>query len=109
MASQGLNTSGYSESSKVSMYNQYQNRVSVARDVFSRAVLNYDNSIKEAQLANNARLAEIAYNALQTELELSLQGFQYKNTLLQTQLQQQQQVKKYIIRQMGRCTISNQH
>lgn len=93
MASQGLNTSGYSESSKVSMYNQYQNRVSVARDVFSRAVLNYDNSIKEAQLANNARLAEIAYNALQTELELSLQGFQYKNTLLQTQLQQQQQVK----------------
>jgi len=92
MASQGLNTSGYSESSKVSMYNQYQNRVATARDVFSRAVLNYDNSIKEAQLANNAKLAEIAYNALQTQLQLSLQGFQYKNTLLQTQLQQQQQV-----------------
>lgn len=90
MASQGLNNTGYSESSQVSMYNTYQNRVATARESFNKAVLEYDNAIKDAQLQNNSALAEIAYNALQAQLELSLQGFQYKNELLQTQIQQQQ-------------------
>ena len=90
MAASGLAHTGYSESSQVSMYNTYQNRVATARESFNQAVLNYNNSIKEAQLANNSKLAEIAYNALQTQLELSLQGFQYKNSLLSEQIQQQQ-------------------
>jgi hypothetical protein len=82
MASAGLAKTGYSESSQVSMYNTYQNRVATARETFSRAVLNYDNAIKDARLQNNAALAEIAYQSLQTQLELSLQGFQYKNNLI---------------------------
>lgn len=81
-AAQGLSGTGYSESSQVSMYNTYQNRVSAARESYQKAVLNYDNAIKEAQLQNNVKLAEIAYQALQKELELSLSGFQYKNNLL---------------------------
>ena len=94
MASQGLTNTGYSESSQVSMYNTYQNRVGTARESYNRAVLNYDNSIKEAMLANNSALAEIAYNALKNQLELSLQGFQYKNTLLETQINQQRDIDK---------------
>jgi hypothetical protein len=90
MASQGLTNTGYSESSQTSMYNQYQGRVATARETFARAVLNYDNSIKEAQLTNNSKLAEIAYQSLQTQLQLSLEGFQYKNQLLQAQIEQQQ-------------------
>lgn len=82
MASAGLTDTGYSESSQVSMYNTYQNRVATARESFNRAILNYNNSIKDAQLQNNSTLAEIAYQALQQQLELSLQGFQYKNNLL---------------------------
>jgi hypothetical protein len=81
-ASAGLNGTGFSESSQVSMYNTYQNRVATARESYTRAVLNYDNAIKDARLQNNAALAEIAYQALQTQLELSLQGFQYKNQLI---------------------------
>lgn len=82
MADKGMQNTGYSESSQVSMYNTYQNRVMTAREAFSRAVQNYNNSITQARLTNNAALAEIAKNALQQQLELSLQGFQYKNTLL---------------------------
>ena len=82
MAAAGLDATGFSESSQVSMYNQYQNRVAVARESYNRAILNYDNAIKEARIQNNAVLAEIAYQTLQTGLELSLQGFQYKNNLL---------------------------
>lgn len=82
MAASGLGNTGYSESSQVSMYNTYQNRVATARESYNKAVLNYDNAIKEAQLQNNSTLAQIAYEALQQELELSLQGFQYKNQLV---------------------------
>ena len=88
MAASGLKNSGYSESSIVSMYNTYQNRVATARESYNQAVLNYNNSIKEAQLANKSVLAEIAYKALQQQLELSLQGFQYKNSLIEARIEQ---------------------
>ena len=82
MASAGLTNTGFSESSQVGMYNAYQNRVTTARESYNQAVLNYNNAIKDARLQNNSVLAEIAFQALQTQLELSLQGFQYKNQLL---------------------------
>ena len=81
-AMQGLQNTGYSESSQVSMYNTYQNRVATARESYNTAIQNYNNSITQARLQNNAKLAEIAYQALQSQLELSLQGFQYKNQLV---------------------------
>ena len=82
MAAMGMQKTGYSESSQVSMYNTYQSRVTAARESYNQAVLNYNNAIKDARLQNNSVLAEIAYEALQKQLELSLQGFQYKNTLI---------------------------
>lgn len=86
MASRGLRNGGYSESSQVSMYNQYQNRVGQARESYNRAVQDYDASITEARLTNNAKLAEIAYKTLQTKLESNLNGFQYKNQLMLQQI-----------------------
>ena len=82
MAATGMTNTGFSESSQVGMYNTYQNRVATAREVYNNAVLSYDNNIKDARLQNNAALAEIAYQALQQQLELSLEGFQYKNNLI---------------------------
>jgi hypothetical protein len=82
IAAGGLQNTGFAESSQVSMYNTYQNRVATARESYNQAVVNYNNSITEARLQNNSILAEIAYEALQQQLELSLQGFQYKNQLI---------------------------
>lgn len=81
-ATLGMTNTGYAESSQVQMYTAYQNRVATARESYNRAILNYNNAIHEARLQNNSILAEIAYTALQQQLELSLQGFQYKNELL---------------------------
>ena len=92
MAAQGMQNTGYSESSQISMYNTYQNRVASAKESYDKAVQNYNNSITQAILANNSALAEIANNALQKQLELSLQGFQYKNDLLQTQINLQRDI-----------------
>jgi hypothetical protein len=93
MAAQGMTNTGYAESSQVAMYNQYQTRVTTARESYNLAIQNYNNAITEARLQNNAILAEIAYEALQQELELSLQGFQYKNSLLLEQANHKLQVE----------------
>ena len=82
MAASGLQNTGFSESSQVSMFTAYQNRVATARESFNNIVLNFNNSITEARLQNNSILAEIAYEAQKQQLELNLQGFQYKNQLL---------------------------
>lgn len=92
MAASGLQNTGYSESSQVSMYNTYQNRVATARQTYNEAVLNYNNAIKDAQLQNSAALAEIAYNALQNQLQLALEQFQYKNNLVLELANQKQQI-----------------
>lgn len=92
MAQNGMSNTGFAETSKINAFTTYQNRYATARESYNQAVLNYDNAIKEAQLANNAQLAEIAFNSLKTQLEYSLQGFQYKNELLQTKLNTQIQL-----------------
>jgi hypothetical protein len=93
MASSGLANTGFSESSQVGMYNTYQIRVATARQVMAEAKLNYDNGIKEAMLQNNAALAEIYANAYQKQLELALQGFQYKNQLILDLADREQKLK----------------
>lgn len=82
MASAGLMNTGYSESSQVSMYNTYQNRVATARESFQQAWTSYNNKITEAKLQNNAAIAEIALQAFEKQAEYSLQAFQYKNQLV---------------------------
>lgn len=93
MAQNGLLGTGYSESAKVGMYNAYQNRVATARESYNRAVVDYDNSLKEAQLANSSALLQLAFDTLKTKLEYSLQGFQYKNDLIQTKLKMQNETE----------------
>ena len=93
-ASAGLTNTGFTESSQVSMYNTYQNRVATARESYNLAIQNYNNSITEARLQNNSVLAEIAYEALQKQLELSLQGFQYKNTLVLAKADKKTEVER---------------
>lgn len=95
MAAQGMQNTGFSESSQVSMYNTYQNRVATAREVYNRAVLNYDNSIKEAQLQNSSILAEIAHNAFVQQAQLALEGFQYKNSLITEQADRKMEAKRF--------------
>lgn len=83
MATSGLANTGYSESSRVSMFNTYQNRVATARESYNNIIRDYDNDMTQARLANNSALAQIAYQALENRLKLSLEGFQYRNNLLQ--------------------------
>lgn len=95
MAQQGLVGSGYSESSNVAMFTAYQNRVASARETMAQANMNFDNGIKDAILQNNSAIAEIYANAHKEQLQISLEGFQYKNTLLENQMEKEMQLKQY--------------
>jgi hypothetical protein len=88
MASRGLAGTGYAESSQVSMYNAYQNRVAMARQSLADSQQNYDNLIAQARLNNDTKQAEIANELAKAQAEYALQGFQYKNTLIESRQQQ---------------------
>lgn len=75
----GLSNSGYAESSKVDMYNTYQNRLGTARKSMQDAGIEFDNAIRQAQLQNNETLAQNALKALQEKLNIALEGFNYKS------------------------------
>lgn len=81
-ASMGMANSGYSESSQVSMYNNYQNRVAAARQAFVRADTDYKLAMNNAKLQNDIVLAEIAYKGYQEQLAFAIESMQYKNSLL---------------------------
>jgi hypothetical protein len=92
-ADKGMQNTGYSESSQTAMYNSYQNRVTTALESYNRAIQDFNNGITEARLQNNSALAEIRFKALQQQLQLSLEGFQYKNQLLMDKKNQKLQIE----------------
>lgn len=72
MAAAGMSRTGYSESSRVRMYNQYQARVAVARDTLKRAEVEYGKAMAEAKLKNSSALAEIAASTYEKQIEISM-------------------------------------
>jgi hypothetical protein len=93
MAAQGMQNTGYSESSQVSMFNTYQNRVVAARESYNLIVQDFNNAITEARLQNNAALAEIAFESQQQRLELALEQFNHNNQLLLEKASQKREVE----------------
>lgn len=81
IVSSGLAGSGYQESSKVNAFNTWQNNMQTAKVQLDRAMVEYNNQITQAKLNNNVQLASIAYNALQTKMQLSLQMATYQQQL----------------------------
>ena len=86
LASRGLATQGYAESSKVAMYNTYQNRVATANKALMEANTQYDNQIQQAQLTNDAALAEFALQQMEQSYKLALDGFNFRNDLYNQRL-----------------------
>lgn len=99
MASTGLRGSGYAESSKVSMYNTYQNRVAVARQSYERAVLNYNNAMTEARLQNSVALAQIAYETFEKQSSLAVAAITNRWSLISEATSAKQQNENTYIEQ----------
>lgn len=81
MAASGLRNSGYSESAKVAMFNQYQNRLMAAREIYASAVQKWDAEITRAKIQNRSDLAKIAIDAMKSSftdgLGFAVDGLNY--------------------------------
>jgi len=84
MASNGLWGSGYSETYRSNAYNTWQNRVAIARQSFNDTMTSYDQQITDALNSNNTAQAELWSKVALQIAQNSLQGFQYKNTLIES-------------------------
>lgn len=93
LALNGLATQGFSESSKIAIYNTYQNRVGTAKAALTKANADYDNQIAQAKLNNDSALAEIALEQMQKSYEIALQGFEYRDNLYGERLSYLQSVE----------------
>lgn len=102
MAGAGLTGTGYAESSQVRMYNQYQARVTAARESIQRTMDNFNAKIAEARMQNNAALAQIYYDTMIKQVEYEL-TFAMKNTELLTQMAGQ----KVAIKQQNQQNYQN--
>lgn len=84
MASNGLWGSGYSETYRSNAYNTWQNRVATARQSLNDTMTSYDQQITDALNSNNTAQAELWSKIALQVAQNSLQGFQYKNTLIES-------------------------
>ena len=92
-AASGMTNTGYSESSQVSMYNAYQNRVAVARESYNRTVVSYNQAIAQARAQNSVALAELANQALAKSLEVTMQYATMNNSLFSQKMSNRNQIK----------------
>lgn len=83
LAANGLINSGFNENERINKYLAMQNRYTSARESLNKALINVNNSIIQARNANDARIAEIAEKAMDEQLSLGLQAFNYRSTLMQ--------------------------
>ena len=85
-AQQGLNRSGYAETSKSQAWTAQQNRTAQARAKMQDAKLQFDNAIKEAYLNNDTLKAELALKLLEQQQQEALRSFNYVSETKQNQL-----------------------
>lgn len=93
-AASGLERTGYSETSQTRMYEAYQNRVAVARSSAETAKQNYELGMQQARMQHSVALAEIHLQALQKQLELSIQGLNARNQIILNFADREQTIKQ---------------
>ena len=89
-AQNGLNNSGYSETTKLGGFNTYQNRLANANKAMQDAFTQYDSDMNKAILNNDVQKAQNALNKLQMQLQYSQDFYNNKSSLSQNQLSNSQ-------------------
>lgn len=91
-AQNGLNNSGYSETTKLGAWNTQQNRTAAARTTLNNAKQQYDNAIKEIELNRDTIKSQYALEALQQQLNAALEEFNKSSELKQGLLSNNQSI-----------------
>lgn len=89
-AQNGLQNTGYNETTKSQAWTTQQNRTAQARASMNEAKLQFDNAIKEAYLNNDVNKANLALQILEQQQQEALRSFNYVSDTKQNQLSNNQ-------------------
>lgn len=95
IASKGLMNSGYSESSKVSLYNNYQRNVTSIVTELNREKAQLDLQMNQAYLDADIQKAQNMANTFAQKMELAMNTYQLRYTLYRDQIADEQWQKQY--------------
>jgi hypothetical protein len=76
------------------MYNQWQQRVAVARESMQRSIAEYDATIAQARASNSVAMAQLAYETLMKKMQYTTEHMLKRNDLLLTMTEGQTQIKQ---------------
>lgn len=95
IASQGLANSGYSESSKVSLYNNYQRNVTSIITELNREKSVLDLQLNQASIDADIQRAQNLANTYAQKMELAMNTYQLRYNLYRDQVADEQWLKSY--------------
>lgn len=99
LARQGLANSGYAESSRVSLYNNYQSNVTSLINEVNRAKSNLDLQMNQAYLDANVQKAQNEVSILQQKIEMAMNTYQLRYNLYRDQVADEHWQKEYELSQ----------
>ena len=99
LARQGLANSGYAESSRVSMYNNYQSNVTSLINEVNRAKSNLDLQMNQAYLDANVQKAQNEVAILQQKIEMAMNTYELRYSLYRDQIADEHWQKEYELSQ----------
>ena len=99
LARQGLANSGYAESSRVSLHNNYQSNVTSLINEVNRAKSNLDLQMNQAYLDANVQKAQNEVSILQQKIEMAMNTYQLRYTLYRDQVADEHWQKEYELSQ----------
>ena len=95
LASQGLQNSGYAESSRVNLYNNYQSNVTSIMNNLNQEKAKLDLQMNQAYLDGDIQKAQNAVSILQQQMELAMNTYELRYTLYRDQVADEQWEKNY--------------
>ncbi len=95
IASQGLTNSGYSESSRVNLYNNYQRNVTSIVTELNREKAQLDLQINQAYIDADIQKAQNLANTYAQKMELAMNTYQLRYGLYRDQVADEQWQKQY--------------
>ena len=95
IASQGLANSGYAESSRVSLYNNYQNNVTNIMNELNNEKAKLDLQMNQAYIDADIQKAQNMVSIYQQKMELAMNSYQLRYSLYRDQVADEQWAQEF--------------
>lgn len=95
LAAQGLQNSGYAESSRVQMYNNYQSNVTSIINDMNNNKAKLDLQMNQAMIDADIQKAQNAVSILKQQMELAMNTYQLRYTLYRDNVADEHWEKEY--------------